>query len=184
MRWRQLFIMTHVRPAATDDARAIAYVQVESWRSAYRGIVSDKFLNAISEDDRTERWTEILPRPEQATFVVEIEGYGIVGFANGGPEREGREGYRGELYAIYVLPEWTRQGIGKRLVSSFAQWLLAAGYDSMLVWVLADNPFRRFYDRLGGKAIDSAETHLGDRRLIKIAYGWQNLRDLIADVVC
>lgn len=133
-----------IRPATLDDAEAIAHVQVETWCSAYQGMIADEFLDAMSEDERTSRWSEILRRPEHATFAAEVEGHGIVGFANGGPERDGREDYRGELCGLYVLPEWHGQGIGRQLVGTFTRWLLDSGFDTMLVWTLADNPFRRF----------------------------------------
>lgn len=146
--------MTIIRPATADDAPAIAHVQVKTWQSAYRGIVADEFLDTFSESHRTSRWTEIFQHPDQITFVAEDEGDGVVGFANGGSERSGREDFRGELCGLYVLPEWHGKGIGRRLVATFARSLIDSGFDTMLVWVLADNPFRRFYEHLGGRLID------------------------------
>ena len=109
--------MTTIRPATSDDAPAIAHVQVETWRSAYRGIVADDFLASLSEETRTRRWREIMQQPQQAMFVAEDEGNGVFGFANGGPERNGREDFRGELCGLYVLPEWHGKGNGRRLVT-------------------------------------------------------------------
>ncbi len=45
----------------------------------------------------------------------------------------------------------------------------------MLIWVLADNPSRRFYERLGGQLVREAEVELGGQRLRELAYGWKNL---------
>ncbi len=153
--------------------------QKKPWRTAYRGVIADEFLDAMSEDDRTNRWLEILQRPEHATFVAEIEGHGIVGFANGGPEREGRQDYRGELCGLYVLSEWQGQGIGRQLVATFASWLLDSGFDTMLVWTLADNPFRRFYERLGGKLIAEKDIEIGEQKLDEVAYGWDDVTTLL-----
>jgi hypothetical protein len=72
-------VFVNLREAAIDDARAIARVQVRTWRSAYQGIVAEEFLASLSEDHRTIRWSEILKQP--ATFVVEADE--IVGFVNG-----------------------------------------------------------------------------------------------------
>jgi len=171
--------MITIRPATPNDARAIAHVQVQTWKTAYRGVIADDFLDAMSEDDRTHLWSEILQRPEQATFVAEAEEHGVVGFANGGPERDGREDFRGELYSLYVLPDWHGQGIGRRLVATFARWLIDSGCDSMLVWVLADNPFRRFYERLGGKLLGEKDIQIGQQTLGEVAYGWDDVRALI-----
>ena len=113
--------MFTLRPATIDDAPAIAHVQVQTWRTTYRGIVADDFLDSFSVDDRTRRWTEIVQQPEQISLVAEIEGHGVVGFANGGPEREGLKNFSGELCGLSVLPGWHGQGIGRRLVGKFAR---------------------------------------------------------------
>ena len=171
--------MNIIRPATADDGRGIARVQVETWRSAYRGIVADEVLKALSEDDRTERWSEIIENPEQATFVAESRNHGIIGFANGGPERDGREDYQGELYAIYILPDFHCQGIGKRLLSEFARWLADSGFLSVMVWVLADNPSRPFYEHQGGELVGQRVVAIGQQKLSERAYGWKDARKLI-----
>src|SRR5205823_3973302 len=109
---------------------------------------------------------KVLQRPEEGAFVAEAEGHGIVGFANGGPDRDGRSDGRGELYGIYILYEWHGQGIGKRLVTTFARWLVCSGCDSMVVWVLADNPFRRFYEHLGGQLVGEKNIDIGNQTLV------------------
>ena len=170
---------TTIRPATLDDTKGIAHVQVQTWRSAYRGVIADKLLDAMSEKERTKRWSEILQRPEHATFVAEVEDCGIVGFANGGPERDGREEYRGELCGLYVLPEWHGQGIGRQLVATFTRWLMDSGFDTMMVWTLAGNPFRRFYENLGGKLVAEKDIEIGEQKLVEVAFGWDDLGLLI-----
>lgn len=168
-----------VRPATPYDAAAIAHVQMTAWRSAYRGIVADELLGSLSTDERTLRWTEILQQPEQATFVAEICDAGIVGFANGSPEREGRDGFQGELYALYILPEWQRQGIGTHVTAVSANWLFASRHDTMLVWVLGASPYRTFYERLGGVVVAKRDIQVGSHTLEAVAYGWDDLKKLV-----
>jgi ribosomal protein S18 acetylase RimI-like enzyme len=129
--------MIVIRPATLDDAPAIALIQVETWQTAYRGVVADDFLDQMSVEDRTTRWSEVLQKPNTITFVAESDGEQIIGFANGGPERDGRGDFQGELCGLYVHPDWQRQGLGKRLVAEFARWLLTSGQESMIVWTLA-----------------------------------------------
>lgn len=164
-----------IRPATSNDAAAIARVHVETWQSAYRGIIADEVLDGLSLEDRAARWSDILRREEQATFVAVPEQNGIVGFINGGPERDGREDYDAELYALYVHPGSHGEGVGKRLTATFTQWLIDSGYDSMFVWVLADNPARKFYEKLGGTILDEKTVEIGGRTLLEVAYGWNDL---------
>lgn len=168
-----------IRPASLDDAAAISHVHIAAWRSTYRGIVPVEYLHNLSEPDRTEKWLGILAGPEQRTFVAEDETQGVVGFANGGPNRDGSTGHTSELYAIYLLAEWRGQGIGRRLVAEFARWLKDSAGDSMLVCVLERNPYRRFYETLGGRWVAENSIEIGGRTLVEVAYGWDLLEPLI-----
>jgi GNAT superfamily N-acetyltransferase len=102
----------------------------------------------------------------------------IVGFASGGPERSGHLHYDGELYAIYILDAYQCQGIGRELVSRVAERLLEQGMESLVVWVLAVTPSRRFYERLGGKEAAEKTVHIGGVQLDEVAYGWCDIRRL------
>src|SRR5688500_3557324 len=101
--------MFQIRPARSQDAHTIAQVHVSAWRTAYRNILAGSYLDRVSVDRRTERWRDILANPDQVTFVAETDS-GMVGFVNGGPEREGRNDHQGEIYALYLLVEFRGQG--------------------------------------------------------------------------
>jgi hypothetical protein len=45
-----------IRAAAPADTEAIGRVHVETWRSAYRGLVSDAYLAGLSPAERAVRW--------------------------------------------------------------------------------------------------------------------------------
>jgi GNAT superfamily N-acetyltransferase len=83
----------------------------------------------------------------------------------------GPAGLRGELYAIYLLQNAQRRGLGTLLVRE----LRARGFGSMAVWVLAANPFRKFYEALGGKVVDEQQIERGGQSFTESAYGWQDL---------
>jgi len=50
-----------LRAAVPADARAIAEIHVASWRSAYRGLLPDSLLDAMSVDELEQRWRSRLP---------------------------------------------------------------------------------------------------------------------------
>jgi GNAT superfamily N-acetyltransferase len=169
----------HVREARQEDALAIARVHVDSWRTSYRGIVPEGFLAAMSYKDFEERWREWLrgvESPHWAYRVAEFPSGRIVGFACGGP-RQGPAyaGYDGELFALYLLREHQRAGIGQRLFGSVARGLAEGGSSSLLAWVLARNPSRRFYEAVGGELLGSQEIEIGGARLEEVAYGWLDI---------
>src|SRR4051812_34585931 len=84
-------ISSQIRDARIDDARAIATVHVDSWRSGYRGIVPDDFLDALSVDRRMEFWRKVMASAtDRSVLLVACDAVGsIIGFASGGAERTG-----------------------------------------------------------------------------------------------
>jgi GNAT superfamily N-acetyltransferase len=112
-------------------------------------------------------------------YVAEDERGKVIGFASGGPERSGNPRYTGELYAIYVLAQYQGQGVGRQLVIPLVHHLLQEGRRAMLLWVLAANPARTFYERLGGQAVYEQSVTIGGMPLLEVAYGWQDVQTLV-----
>lgn len=165
-----------IRKAILADAASIAKVQVDSWRTTYQGIVSEEFLSAMSYEEREQKWKNSIP--EQAIFVALEQGI-IVGFAVGGMERSGNySAYQGELYAIYILEEHQGKGIGKALVSAVVQRLLEQNIFSRTICALVENPACGFYEKMGGKKIDTIELMISDKKLTENVYGWEDIREL------
>src|SRR5699024_6256566 len=103
-----------IRKAYSNDALGVAKVQVDSWKTTYKNIVPDGYLEQMTYENREKKWKDIIFN--QAVFVAENNGE-IIGFSNGGNERTGKyPDYKGELYAIYILEEYQRKGVGKLLL--------------------------------------------------------------------
>ena len=167
-----------IRQAVDSDARGIAQVHVDSWRSTYAGIVPAEHLAALDYDRREANWRPILADRRQAAFVAEDPRGRIIGFVSGGPERNDDSAFPGELYAIYLLKSCQGQGLGRRLVSALVEWFLSRRWQSMLLWVLEDNPSRGFYEALGGVRIKQETISIGGTELVEIAYGWNDISPL------
>lgn len=166
-----------VRKARVTDARGIASVQIDSWRTTYKDIVPDSFLTNMDYEEREKRWQTIIP--EQNVYVVEAESGEIVGFSGGGLERTGNyPGYKGELYAIYLLKSYQRKGLGKELVKPVVEMLKEKEIYSMTVLVLAENRSRHFYEALGAKQIGTEEIEIGGKKLVELVYGWKDIREI------
>ena len=164
-----------IRESRVSDAGAIARVKVDTWRSAYAGIVPDDYLASLSYDEPERRWTATLSeRPPGAyEFVAADSEAGVVGFASAGPARAAELGYDGELYAIYVLEEHQGRHIGSELFRVVCAGFAAAGVRRMMLWMLDRNASRGFYERNGGKIIAEGEHEIGTTTLAKVAYGFE-----------
>jgi len=169
-----------VRAAVPADAAAIARVQVASWRDAYRGIVPDAFLDGMREEEWAARRLGNLEAGGTTTLVAEEEGR-IVAFACGGAARRAPGGFDAEVYALYVLRDRRRRGLGRLLLLLLADALAARGAISLVLWVLRDNaPGRAFYEGLGGRVVAAKEIEIGGASLPEVAYGWADLASLRA----
>ncbi|MGH9765461.1 MAG: GNAT family N-acetyltransferase, partial [Blastocatellia bacterium] len=97
-----------IRPAEPKDAYAIAVVHVKTWQHAYKGQLPDDYLASLSIEQRTEMWNKILAKQEKNShcLVAETEGV-IVAWCSVGPNRDkDMADNTGELWGIYVLPEY------------------------------------------------------------------------------
>ncbi len=145
------------RRATLDDVRAIARISVDGWRAAYRGVVPDEFLTAISVSKRQELWERLVTRPPEerhGTFVI-ARGDDVLGFACGGAARDDAldDDRVGEVHAIYMRPDAVGTGLGRRLFAHVLRHLERRAFEEVVVWVLADNPrARHFYEAAGFRA--------------------------------
>lgn len=163
-----------IRRATREDAEAIAAVHVESWKTTYAGIVPDEYLASLDAGERVGMWRGWLSSPGLFIFVAE-DGVGIIGFVGGGRVREAISGFAAELYALYVLREHQGRGAGRQLTFALVDRLRREGFESMLVWVLRENPAVSFYIHLGGMQIASKSIEIGGASLEESAFGWPSL---------
>lgn len=166
-----------IRRACAGDERQIAHVHTESWKTTYRGIVPDAFLDRLTIESRLPQWEQALCEQgeERIVLVAEQEDGTIVGFASGGKEREGSLPYEGELYALYILKAMQQVGIGRQLATSMVRELQQLGMGSMVIWALEQNPACRFYEKMGGMPVRKQPITIAGRELVEVAFGWKRL---------
>ena len=159
-----------IREAKIKDISEMARVHVNTWRIAYRGILPDDILENLSYEKREHSWRQVFKNAQKDgnfTYIAEDGSGQIFGFANAGMERLDHQLYQGKLNAIYILKSYQSKGIGRELVRVVAERLSQIEIHSMLVWVLADNPACRFYEKLGGKKVNQK----GGSLCIRLRYG-------------
>ena len=170
----------HAKPA---DAAALARVHVDSWRTTYAGIVPQEYLSSLSCSSSQATWNETLETIGNKTSLLVAEAHEdkVIGFAHCGPERAGDGAYQGEIYSLYLLEEFQRKGLGRRLFLAVTKRLLDDGMSSMLLWVFEANlGARQFYESLGGENTSrSAVIKIAGSDLVEIAYGWTDIAPLV-----
>ncbi len=174
--------MAIIRKASPGDAAVIAQIYTETWRDTYAGMIPDRVLLSMSDRRHTALWTRNLrnSRCRELAMVAEDDANGIIGFGSCGPVKEHQLGAAGEIYTLYVLPDFQGLGLGKRLLAALFQTLVEKGRDSALIWVLAPNPARFFYQAMGGTQVAVRAEPFHGAHLDEMAFLWPNLTAAIA----
>jgi GNAT superfamily N-acetyltransferase len=142
--------------ADAADVDAIANLHVESWRSAYRGLLPDSFLDGPVVDDRVMLWRERLntTAADRQLVLKAVSADMLAGFVC--VLLDGAPALGPLLDNLHVKPTLKGTGIGSRLFRAALEWVeRRAPGQPMHLWVLEGNlPARRFYDRHGGEVAE------------------------------
>ncbi|MEW6453401.1 MAG: GNAT family N-acetyltransferase [Pseudomonadota bacterium] len=164
-------VLIEIRRAKPADAKAVADTHDEAWRAAYQGVIPglelDKLINRRGPD-----WWDSAIRKGSRIAILAF-GDKVAGYANYGRNRARSLFYDGEIYELYLRPEYQGLGFGRRLFTSARRDLNQSGLKSMVIWALSDNdPAVEFYKALGGKAVARSSERFGDKSLDKVAFAW------------
>jgi GNAT superfamily N-acetyltransferase len=142
-----------IRAARHQDAMDVARVHVRSWQAAYRNLLPAEYLDALKPEDRAAHYTFEDPDTTKPwTIVAEDNGF-IAGFATTAPARDADAEGCGELYAIYVDPDYRGRGVGAELIEAARARLVGLGFKQAALWVMKGNRrAERFYGIDGWEA--------------------------------
>lgn len=143
-----------IKKATPSDAETLAKIHIDSWKAAYHGLVPEEYLNQLNYKKRAERFKISLQTNADDTYVIEKNDLllGFIIFGNCRDEDLNQNSI-GEIWGIYLAPEYWRQGIGTKLFRFGERILLEQGYKTIVLWVFAENTeSRKFYEVMGFKA--------------------------------
>ena len=164
-------LTTEIRRARASDAAAIAAVHETSWIQAYTGILPHRALQAMVARRDVAWWTRAI-RQSTRVLTLDIGGH-VAGYATIGPNRVKSLPQGGEVYELYLSPQYQGLGFGRKLFLAARQDLRTGGRPGCLVWVLEENGAAiRFYENAGGRDVAEGSETFDGRTLNKIAYSF------------
>ncbi len=172
----------NIRKAKSQDAQDIGKVHVDSWRTTYKGILPDDFLNNLSYEQRTELWKKNISDATNYVLVAENVQNEIIGFATGGTRKTNSVPNATDLTSIYLLEEYQGMGIGKQLLKELFTYFKQRGYEKVFVEVLAENKTRNFYEYYGAQYVDNTEIKIGGKVLEELIYVWNDIDKVIEKI--
>ncbi len=166
-------VTAETRRATLEDAQCIASIHTDSWTYAYSGMVPYSALTRMINRRGLDWWQKAIRR---STIILVLEvGDEIAGYATLGPNRVNTLPFEGEVYEIYLRPEYQGIGLGTKLFTDARRELRHRGYKGLVVWSLTDNvPALSFYENAGGKPVAKGCEHFDAKRLEKTAFAWND----------
>lgn len=137
-----------VKTNRKSDFDSIRNVYYRTWTYSYVGLVPQALLDNI---DPKATWH---PETRLNNTLVAIQDNKIIGVCTYGPARRPKYAGLGEIYSLYVLPEFQHHGIGQELFKQ-ALSILEKQFDETYLIVLKNNlASRAFYELFGFQATD------------------------------
>lgn len=139
-----------IGPARTGDARVLARIHVDSWRAAYRGLIPDTYLERFTYQGREESFRRSLAANAEETYLIRQDDKVVSLLTIGAARDSDMDVSRtGEIWGIYLLPNYWRKGIGKKVVQEAEAILQSREYETIILWVLEKNEqARHFYEAI------------------------------------
>jgi ribosomal protein S18 acetylase RimI-like enzyme len=168
-----------IRIATAADADSIAMIHAASWKSTYRGILSDAYLDNDLEAERQGYWRDKIAKLTDKEFVILAAYDGVpAGFIAVMDKPEA--GCDAFIDNLHVRGDLKGQGIGGKLMRAAAERLLASGRKSVYLWVLKGNhAAEAFYKAKGAVTEDTSTVDFGGTKVLQTRFVWKTLDALL-----
>jgi GNAT superfamily N-acetyltransferase len=136
-----------IRRAEAADAQGIAEVHVRVWQIGYAPFIDAEYASTLTVRTSTMRWLASLADPLHADTLVAVKDGRIVGWTSYGINRNGLGLEVGEVYGLYIDPDFWGEGIGAELLTDATRAIAEAGFQRAILWALAEDRLaREFYE--------------------------------------
>ncbi len=160
-----------IRNIKEKDIPSVVDIQINGWKSAYKGIIADSFLNSIDRDAKIKRMRK---NYKDNGFIVAILNNEVVGFCRYIESNEFTTDMQNidcELLALYVKPQLKYNGIGTKLFEFVTNEFRSNSKTKMILWCLKDNePSKMFYTKMGGKIVKERVIEIGGNNYYEVGF--------------
>ena len=157
-----------IRSVVSGDDKELAYIQVESWKEAYKDIVPQEYLqNFLDIEYVSSIYKRLLDSNKGNGYVMEVEGRShCIAYWDRARESDSHE--MAEIICIHSLPSNWRRGYGKKMMDKLLSEIKKQGYSKVILWVFQDNVRAcSFYEACGFRRTGESKESM---KTIEISY--------------
>jgi GNAT superfamily N-acetyltransferase len=159
-----------IREAKIYDSKVIAEIIVETWQSAYIGIIDQNYTNNLDVQRLIQIMTDNIRQKKEVIFVYE-ENKIIKGFISG--KLLDNDNYQCETVGFYVLPIYQQQGIGRLLFQRINEFFSKQNCQTMILWTLKGAKNNYFYEKNGGIIANEKILKIGDKEYEGVGFSFK-----------
>ncbi len=160
-----------IRNINENDIPSVAEIQVDGWKTAYKGIIDDIILNSMNKDEKIERFKSNYQK--NGFIVAEFENK-VVGFCRYSDNNEFTPDIQDtdcEITALYVKSDLKYNGLGTKLFQFVINEFKTKNKTKMILWCLKNNePSKKFYTKMGGKIIKERRIEIGEKEYLEVGF--------------
>lgn len=158
---------TFIRKVRQGDENALAYIQTESWKVAFEGILdAETLLRCTNIDRATDMYRRLLDENKGNGYLLFLDGHPHC-LAYWDAARDAEFNGQAELIAIHSLPDNWHKGYGSQMMARVLQDIKEAGYSEVILWVFRDNHrAKAFYEAKGFRMTDIAKPLFGTEEIL------------------
>ncbi len=160
-----------IRNIEEKDIPSVVDIQIDGWKSAYKGIIDDNILKSMNRNERIAKRKN--DYKENGFIVAELNNQ-VVGFCRYIDSNKFTQDIPNidcELLALYVKPKLKYNGIGTRLFQFVINDFKSKNKNKMILWCLKDNePSKKFYTKMGGKISNERTIEIGEKEYLEVGF--------------
>ena len=163
-----------IRRATIDDVVQVSNVYVTSMKNTFHGIFSEGYLSKLTPETSYRQWKKNIENPNNLVLILEDDRE-IVGMIVGSfVDQEGETSNQGNILAVYIKPDYKRNGYGKKLVGALFEEFKKRNITKCVAKVFKSNYDSGFFEKVGGVLVD--ERPVDEAHVISIfVYSWDKI---------
>lgn len=158
-----------IRRVRIGDEAALAFIQTESWKAAFKDILDPETLTRCTDIHKAEAmYKGLLEQNKGNGYLLTLDDRPHC-FAWWDAARDADMLGRAELIAIHSLSSAWGRGYGSMMMDQVLSDIKADGYPEVVLWVFSENTrARRFYEAKGFRLFGNEKPILGKTEICYI----------------